>query len=232
LAGADRPGERAQLLEWATSVRLAGAVDITNDAALLLAAGTPAGWGLAVIAGTGSIAFARNAHGDSFRAGGWGPLLGDEGSAYKLTLAALQFVALAADGGGLETALTERFLEAFNVSTPQALVPIIYGGMDRPALAALARIVIQTAEKDDVIAREIVQDEATALAMTARLAWRRAFGQESSAPIALAGGMVTSQPYYRTTFLEALAMLGMTPNPLTIVTEPAEGALRLAQRVG
>lgn len=64
--------------EWAARARLADAVDVIEDAALLLAAGTPAGWGVAVVGGTGSMAFARSADGRTARAGGWGPLLGDE----------------------------------------------------------------------------------------------------------------------------------------------------------
>ncbi|QJW94059.1 N-acetylmuramic acid 6-phosphate etherase [Frigoriglobus tundricola] len=68
LAGAGRPGDQEVVREWAARVALAGTVDVIEDAALLLAAGTPHGWGVAVVAGTGSMAFARSADGRTARA--------------------------------------------------------------------------------------------------------------------------------------------------------------------
>ncbi len=226
LAGAGRAGDRERILAWAAKVGLAQKIEITTDADLLLAAGTPDGWGLAVVAGTGSIAFARNQAGVSNRAGGWGPLMGDEGSAYKLTLAGLEAVAMAVDHRGPATILTEHFLAALNVSTPQELVPLVYGGMDRAALAGLAHVVIETADAGDAVARELVQQSAQALARTAQAAATRIFADMQALPIALAGGMFTAFPTYRDRFLAAL---GMAPSPLTLVTEPAEGAVRLAE---
>jgi N-acetylglucosamine kinase-like BadF-type ATPase len=88
------------ILGWADRVRLAGKVSVANDATLLFAAGTPDGWGLAVIAGTGSIAFTLDAHGRDARAGGWGYLLGDEGSAFRVGLLGLRAACRAADGVG------------------------------------------------------------------------------------------------------------------------------------
>jgi len=231
LAGADRPGERARLLEWATTVRLAAKVDVTNDAELLLAAGTPQGWGVAVIAGTGSIAIAKNQAGQTFRSGGWGPLLGDEGSAYQIVIAGMQAVALSADGRGPATVLTEGFLAKLGVALPQGMIPKVYGELDRPALAGLASTVIEAADAGDVVASQIVESMCARLAETARSATRRAFGDETTVPIALAGGLFTAFPTYRARFLSTLTACGMSPTPLTIVTEPAEGALRLAQRL-
>ncbi len=98
--------------EWAARTQLAATVDVIEDAALLLAAGTPDGWGVAVVAGTGSMAFARAADGRTARAGGWGPLLGDEGSGYAIALAGLRAAARAADGRAPATPLTDRLLAA------------------------------------------------------------------------------------------------------------------------
>ncbi len=84
LAGVDRADDLALVREWTEKAKLARHVEITNDAALLLAAGTPQGWGLAIVAGTGSIAFGQTPDGRIDRAGGWGHILGDEGSAYGI----------------------------------------------------------------------------------------------------------------------------------------------------
>ena len=86
LAGADRAEEKELLLAWAKRGQLADRVEVTSDASLLLAAGTPDGWGLAVVAGTGSMVFGKAQTAAWLGAGGWGYLLGDEGSGYAIGL--------------------------------------------------------------------------------------------------------------------------------------------------
>ena len=89
LAGVDRPEDRALFEGWAAR-RFGGApVVIANDAELVLAAGTPDGWGIALISGTGSIVFGRSPQGEMARAGGWGHIMGDEGSGYAIGVEAL-----------------------------------------------------------------------------------------------------------------------------------------------
>jgi N-acetylglucosamine kinase-like BadF-type ATPase len=230
LAGAGRPGDRARIQEWATKVGLAAKVEVLTDADLLLAAASADGSGLAVISGTGSIAIAKRPDGVATRAGGWGPLLGDEGSGYQVALAGLQGVTRGADGRGKPTILTERFLAELKVATPQEMVPKVYGLMDRAELASLAHVVVKAADAQDAVAARIVQDAVEALALTAKAALRLADWTDAAVPIALAGGMFIALPTYGVRFLAALAKIGVTPAPFTIVTEPAEGALRLAQR--
>ena len=79
---------------------------------MVIAAGTTEGWGVGVIAGTGSIAVGRTKDGQTARAGGWGHLIGDEGSAYSVVLDALRLVARRADGRDTQVVgrdpLTER----------------------------------------------------------------------------------------------------------------------------
>lgn len=227
LAGADRAEDRAALNAWANEVRLAARVEITNDAALLLAAGTPDGWGVALIAGTGSIAFGRGPDGRTARVGGWGYLLGDEGSGYALTTAALQAVVRAADGRGEATRLTECFLEQWDLKEPQDLILTIYdGNLDRAALAALAPLVLETAEAKDAVAEQLVTTAAGQLANMASLVARRLGFDRANWPLALAGGVLLGSASYRDRMVRALSA-GATP--VTLVAEPAAGALRLAR---
>ena len=99
LSGVDRPGERVSFQQWAAALYPAARVLIANDAELVLAAGTPQGWGLALICGTGAIVYGRSLAGQTARADGWGHLLGDEGSGYAIGLAALRAVMRAYDFG-------------------------------------------------------------------------------------------------------------------------------------
>lgn len=229
LAGAGRPGDQAIIRAWAERVQLASKVEVTNDAALLLAAGTPEGWGLAVIAGTGSIAYARAADGRTARAGGWGYLLGDEGSGYDLALRGLRAVARAADDRGPPTSLTGTFLEKLNLQAPPDLVPAIYQGhWDRAALASLAPLVLDAAEVGDEVALSVVEGAAAGLARTAHAAARRLSLDEQAVPVALAGGVLLASAVYRQKLISYMEIYEMRPEPVQCVPEPAAGAVRLA----
>ena len=98
LAGFDRPRDREWLNAWAAESTWARRLVLVNDGDLVVAAGTPEGWGVGVIAGTGSIAVGRDRDGQKARAGGLGYILSDEGSAFAVAVAALRRVARVADG--------------------------------------------------------------------------------------------------------------------------------------
>jgi N-acetylmuramic acid 6-phosphate etherase len=232
LAGADRPAEQNFIRAWAKRTGLADQVDVVNDAALLLAAGTPDGWGIALVAGTGSIAFGRAPDGRTDRAGGWGYLLGDEGSAYGLAMAGLHAVAHAADGRGPATALTERVLTAVDVPRPMDLIPAIYrGGWDRTALAALAPLVLEVAEQGDAVANRIVASAADQLARTVAAAATSLDLPFAGLPLAITGGTLLESEYYRQALLRALIDHGVQADPVQLVHEPAEGGVRLAREL-
>jgi N-acetylglucosamine kinase-like BadF-type ATPase len=227
LAGADRSDDHGIIREWADRVRLSEKIEITNDAAILLAAGTPQGFGLALIAGTGSIAFGRSADGRRARGGGWGYLLGDEGSAYALVMAGLRAVAQAADGRRPATRLTERFLSKLGLTHPQELIAAVYrSGRDRADFAALAPLILEAVEEDN-IATVIVEREAGELARAGEAVVRQ-LGWEGPIPLALAGGLLLGSAVYRQRVLHWLGTLGVQAEPITLVEEPARGAVKLA----
>jgi N-acetylglucosamine kinase-like BadF-type ATPase len=230
LAGADRSQEQRLIRSWVDRAGIARACDVVNDARILLAAGTPEGWGMALIAGTGSIAFGRTPDGRMGRSGGWGYLLGDEGSGYALVMAALQAVAHAADGRGAPTLLTGRLLAAMDIREPMDLIPAVYrGGWDRTALSALAPHVIAAAEAGDAVACRVVADAARQLADTVIAAARALALPLRDLPLAMTGGTLLESEFYRGQTLAALERQGVHANPVTLVHEPAEGAVRLAR---
>jgi N-acetylglucosamine kinase-like BadF-type ATPase len=229
LAGAGRPEDQAVVRSWAEQAGLARVIEVTSDTALLLAVGTPDGWGVAVVAGTGSTALARTAGGATARAGGWGCLMGDEGSGYALTLAGLRAVARADDGRGPATRLTEAFLRELGLAKPADLVATVYrGGRDRAGLAALAPVVLRCAQERDAVAETVVTAAADELAEAAVAAARKSGLEHQTVPLALAGGVLLASSNYRERVLEAVAAKGLRVGPVTLVSEPAEGAVRLA----
>lgn len=229
MAGADRPDDRQILADWAGRIHLAENLHLTSDAAILLAAGTPANWGLAIVAGTGSIAFGRTADGKTARAGGWGYLLGDEGSGYALVMAALQAIVQAADRRGPATTLTNRLLSRMELERPEQLVAAVYRGhWDRPALSSLAPLVLEDAVAGDAVAGQIVAEATTQLAQTAQAVAQCLALEKQAVPVALAGGLLLASTTYRQKLLEKLTTLGLQVDPVELVPEPAQGALRLA----
>lgn len=231
LAGIDLDGCDV-IRAWAERVELAGKLSIANDATLLFAAGTPQGWGLAVIAGTGSIAFTRDPTGQEGRTGGWGYLLGDEGSAFRLGELGLRAACRAADRIDPPTRLLPAFLAQLGSADPRDFIPAVYRGKwDKAAIAGLAPLVLELAAAGDGTARRIVEEQTRELARTAAGAVINAALPRENVPVALAGGLLLQSVTYRNRFLEQLTSCGIVPGPVGLVEDPALGAVILARKL-
>lgn len=231
LAGVDREEGLDIIHGWAERGQVAEKVSVANDATLLLAAGTPDGWGLAVIAGTGSIAFVRTQSGVDGRCGGWGYTLGDEGSAYQIAVNGLRAACRSFDGILPPTALVQAFVKRMDLNEPPDFIPAVYRGpWDRTAIAGMAPLVLELAASGDAVAADIVNREARELALTAAGAVQANGLPEKGLPAALAGGVLTKSELYREHFLDGLREAGIEPASVTLVTEPAVGAVVLARR--
>jgi N-acetylglucosamine kinase-like BadF-type ATPase len=234
LAGFDRPEDKKLLGEWAEAGHWAERLLLVNDGDLVVAAGTPDGWGVGVIAGTGSIAVARAPDGRKARAGGWGHLIGDEGSAYATVLAALKKVARRADGRETSALrpdpLTAHLCRALTISGPDQLVSILYApGFDRSQIAALAPAVLAAAEQDPSIINELLRPAGSELALMAIAAARSVGWNSGPLPLAMAGGFLLSSSAVSAALVEDLRVHGFDPVSAP-VTEPARGALVLARQ--
>jgi N-acetylglucosamine kinase-like BadF-type ATPase len=232
LAGVDRTEGLDVIRGWSEAVQFADKLSVANDATLLFAAGTPEGWGLAIVAGTGSIAFVLDRHGKDARAGGWGYLLGDEGSAYRVGLLALRAVCRAADGVGEHTVLLPALLERLGTTEPRDLIPAVYrGAWDKAFIAGLAPLVQRVAASGDRVATAIFEGEARELARTAAGAVAAGGLARDGVPVALTGGMVIENESFRTRFLSELRACGVTHGPVGLVDEPVVGAVVLARKL-
>jgi N-acetylglucosamine kinase-like BadF-type ATPase len=232
LAGIDLNEGVDLIRSWATRVDLTDKISVANDATLLFAAGTPEGWGLAVVAGTGSIAFTLDRDGREARAGGWGYLLGDEGSAFRLGLLGLRAACRAADRIGPPTELLPLLLKSLGSNDPRDFIPAVYrGAWDKAAIAGLAPVVSEAAEGGDATARAIFEEQARELARTAAGAVAVGGLSRDRVPIALTGGLVLRNDLFRERFLANLQALGVTAGPVGLVDDPAVGAVVLARRM-
>lgn len=111
---------------------------------------------VAMIAGTGSIVFARNKNGDTARVGGWGHIVGDEGSGYWLTVQAIKAVMREFDGRGGKTCLTELLLSQLDCKSPPELITLIHGDFNKSQLAAMAYLLDIAAKGGDEAAVSIL----------------------------------------------------------------------------
>jgi N-acetylglucosamine kinase-like BadF-type ATPase len=244
LAGFDRPDDRAVLAGWADEARVARRLVLVNDGDLVVAAGTPEGWGVGVIAGTGSIAVGRAPDGRTARAGGWGHLIGDEGSAYVLVLDALRLVARRDDGRDPRPApagavaadapepdpLTARLCRALGVARASQIVTALYApDSTRARIASLAPEVLAACDESPEDAARLLRPAGAALAEIIAAVARSLGWPSGPLPLAAAGSFLLSAEAVRRAMMDDLRGRGYQPG-LTTVPEPARGAIILAGR--
>lgn len=230
LAGSDREENRQVLRQWAKHRHLAHRFRVVHDALPVLAAGSPEGWGVALISGTGSLAFGQSRDGRSARAGGWGFLLGDEGSGYAIARTGLRAAAKSADGRGPATQVLGALLERLKLREPHELVPAVYKiAADPAAIASLADVVTQTAGEGDTIAQSILDEAAGDLAALVAAVARKLDLSSAPFPLVLAGGVLLGGKDVQRCLDAHINSLRLRPDPVTTVPDPVAGAVRLAE---
>lgn len=190
-AGAGSPLARKELRAMLETKLPGVPVQVTNDALPALYGGTLTGCGVILIAGTGSICLARNAAGEIWRTGGWGHILGDEGSGYAVSAAMLRAVLEAYDKRGPETLLTGMVLEYLGLSEPMDVINYVYhSGKGKSELASLAFLCDIAYNKGDIPAQKILRNAAEGLGRMAEAA-ASAVGLDRmpDAPCVCSGGM-------------------------------------------
>jgi N-acetylglucosamine kinase-like BadF-type ATPase len=229
LAGADRDSDRSVVETWARETRLAHNVSVVNDAMPLLHAGGADGCGVALIAGTGSLAWGRNAQDQTARSGGWGYLLGDEGSAFAIGRAVLQAATQFADGRGPATCLLEDVCRTLEISSAAEIVTAVYSHeIPRSVMARLAPLAFDAAERLDTVACDLVTDAARDLsAMVLAVAKRLSLQEQLS--LSMTGAVLLQQVKFRNMVVDAIAAKGIRVANTTVVADAVEGAVRMAQ---
>lgn len=228
IAGVARRDEYDDWSEWARA-QIAPHVHLSHDGEMVLAAGCPDNWGVALIAGTGSSAWGKTARGRTARAGGWGWLLGDEGSSYDLARQALRAATQAADGRGEPTHLLDAILAFWNLREPSDLIARVYrSGLKNADIAALATVVIHQANAGDAVAQRLVTDAANALVEMLHAVVRALRLTATPIPLALTGGLILNAARLRAEVLRTASARGLNFQPVALVHDPVRGAVRLA----
>ncbi|HKU10990.1 N-acetylglucosamine kinase [Sinomonas sp.] len=201
-------------------------ITVVHDSRLLLAAGH-ARTGVAVIAGTGSAAWGTNDDGNEARAGGWGYLLGDEGSGYWLAREAVRYSLHRMNLGLEPDALTQSLLESTGLAEPGELIAHFHAAeTGRRYWAQRARVVVEAADVGHAGARFMIGQAGHDLArMAAQVA--RQLGLEG--PVILGSGLGMNVVPLQDAFRAALAEQGIEDVRI-LDRDPVFGTIDLAER--
>jgi N-acetylglucosamine kinase-like BadF-type ATPase len=225
-AGAGRAPEQAELAAALVQAGVGRRVRVRAAGEGALTTAFAHGVGILVSAGTGSIAYARDAAGQLHRAGGYGWQLGDEGGGYWLGRRALDVAARAQDGRGEGSTLLARLLGALGLQQFDDLVR--WTAMATPAqVAALAPHVLNAAREGEAVAQRAVQGAAHEL-VDLVVALARHFPGTAPLPVAISGGLLLPQSPLTASFGEQLAAALKRARLVPDRIDPSLGALRLA----
>jgi N-acetylglucosamine kinase len=229
IAGVDRPADAAVAEGIMRRIGFKSRTLVVNDALIALVAGTGDEPGVVIIAGTGSIAYGRDAQGRAARAGGWGYLLGDEGGGFWIGRAALSAVVREFDGRGPHTQLTGLVLREMELASPTELIHAIYDkGLHRRAITSIAAVVHQASADGDAVAANILDRAAGELTSAAASVIARLDMRGEVFRIILAGGIFTGIPSLVPDVTARLCEVAPRARVQRLTVEPAMGAVRLA----
>jgi N-acetylglucosamine kinase-like BadF-type ATPase len=192
LAGAGSEEERRAMSEALSAAGLAAQVSVGTDVEAAFHSAFGSGPGVLLLAGTGSVSWARGPSGETVRVGGWGERLGDEGSGYAIGLKALRAVVRAHDGRGATTRLTAGVLEAVGRDEAEQLVGWI-ASAEKGDVAALVPVVVSAEAVGDPVAREILVDAAAALRLHLEAILERAGPWPEPPDLVLWGGLLQEE---------------------------------------
>ena len=228
-AGAGRPAVAGALAELIQSAFPNARVAVEDDAPIALRGAIPSGPGIVLIAGTGSVAYAEN--GDRrMRVGGLGYIVGDEGSAFSIGMAAVRLYGRVLDGRAPADETTDLVARTLGTADRASYIAALYDTPLRPAgIAALAPSIIAFAGKGNRASTKIVQQAGQELGDLIRAAAKGAGLMDASPSIALCGGLFAENSML--SFLLETRIVGDLPGALAVRggDGAAMGALRRAE---
>jgi N-acetylglucosamine kinase-like BadF-type ATPase len=206
-------------------------IELVGDMTIALEAAFGAGPGVIAIAGTGSIAYGRDANGHTARAGGWGFAISDQGSGHWIGRRAISAI-LSAHDQGLETALTAMILQTWKLRTIDELVQQA-NSTPPPDFPRLFPIVLRASEEGDAIARDLLTDAGAKLAALAAIVIRRlgSHAPAATVPVAMTGSVFRQSPHVRQVFYNTLQASFPGLDVRQDLVDPVEGALARARAI-
>lgn len=230
LAGAGKEANRKRIKESVTKLfentsPKSLQISVETDWRAALEGAFGGGPGVVIIAGTGSVVTGKTERKEIITVGGWGRILGDEGSGYYLGREALRLVTLTFDGRGEPTKLRELFAKKLNWQTREDVITAVY--QDKFELSKLAPLVMEAASDHDLVAQRLLQQGAAHLADQARVIVMK-MGILRKVGLVLCGGLIDHETVYGNTLhLKIMKMLPQV-DVRPAMHSPAHGAVLMA----
>lgn len=230
LAGVDHPSLRAKMFHALKRALTVPAILLVGDARAAAAGATNLQPGIVIIAGTGSIAYGVNAEGRTARSGGWGPVMGDEGSGYDIARHALAAVANAVDGRSAPTSLTVAVCHHFGVAAPEDLPAVVYDPTrtSQSDIAKVAEIVVREAKAGDGVALAILDNAGRDLGRAVVAVVRKLSLERESFQVAYVGGVFGAGALILDPLRETVLEVAPRASFILPIFGPAVGAAKLA----
>lgn len=192
--GARKEQSEALKTELRKILKLNGIPDIlvTSDARIALEAAFPDSPGIIIISGTGSVVFGKDGGGKIHRSGGYGKIIGDEGSAFSIGKKGLAVVSRELDSIHSGSLIKKMFEENFGAADTNRFINLIHSA--EFDIASTANIVLDAAEKGDEFALKILDEETGLLADQAEAVHGKLGGSASG--ISFYGGLVTNNQIF------------------------------------
>lgn len=214
-------------MEADLGAKLEGRLKVVNDSELLVPAAGFDG-GIGVVSGTGSIAVARTGTGDMLVAGGWGWILGDEGSAAALVREAARAIRASIDLGESGDPLVEGLMAKLETNDATKIGRLLNDVRGAAVWGSYAGAVFDAAARNSPLAIKVVNEGATALAGLVGILIAR--GADAS-HVVIGGGVVVEQPALFEAFREAMFAISPQSEVTLLLAPPVNGALALAERL-
>jgi N-acetylglucosamine kinase-like BadF-type ATPase len=229
IAGVDRPDDADAIRAIMRRIGFKTRALVVNDALIALVAGAGDRPGVVIVAGTGSIAYGRDASGRAARAGGWGYMLGDEGGGFWIGRAALAAVVRQHDGRGPNTLLTELVLAQMGITSPTQLIHAVYDkGLHRQAIASIAWVVQRAGDAGDAVASDILARAGVELTAAAASVVMQLGMRGDVFRTVLSGGIFRAIPSLVADVAARLSEVAPRAETHLLAVEPASGAVHLA----
>jgi len=198
LAGTGRISDKSVFIEEFTNLSRKQDVYFNNvlietDARVALEGAFASSYGIVLIAGTGSIALGKSEDGKIYRTGGWGRILGDEGSGFSIGRKALNLAIRSFEGRLEKTKLLKLALEHFNASSVDDLVTKVY--QENADISSFVVKVIQAENEFDHIAHNLLFSQSNELAELVRVLVNQ-ISMRKKIPVALMGGLLETENVY------------------------------------
>lgn len=219
-----------EVVDWTYSVLkqiVGGDVKVLNDTLIAHHAAFHGGPGVLVIAGTGSNVLGINERGETARAGGWGPIISDEGSGFWIGRTAVA-QAMRAHDSGRSTSLLNAIMKAWKLVTREEVVSMANSNPP-PDFASLLPEILRCANSGDTLAREILVSAANELAQLARIVIRKLWPGSAEISVCVTGGVFVHSPEIRQMFANAIRAERPEVKVNDIPVHPAMGALSMAR---